>query len=268
MDIAVAWAAMEGWNPGVHDAESFHAADPHGFFIGEVNHEPVATLSAVSYGEMFGFLGFYIVKPEHRGKGYGMKIWRAGLDYLKGRNVGLDGVVAQQDNYKKSGFKLAHRNIRYEGIGGGRLPAHGEIHPLAALPFHMVASYDQRCFPANRSPFLSAWLYQPQSTALGVMRDGTLAGYGVIRQCRAGFKIGPLMADTPEVADTLFLALKAGVSPSAPVYLDVPEVNREAVALAARYAMKAVFETARMYTGAAPDIALNRLYGVTSFELG
>lgn len=32
--------------------------------------------------------------------------------------------------------------------------------------------------------------------------------------------------------------------------------------------MKPVFETARMYTGAAPDIALARLYGVTTFELG
>ncbi|VVS91979.1 acyl-coa n-acyltransferase [Desulfoluna spongiiphila] len=268
MDIAVEWAALEGWNPGAHDAECFHAADPHGFFIGEVNREPVATLSAVSYGKTFGFLGFYIVKPEHRGKGYGMQIWRAGLDYLKGRNVGLDGVVAQQDNYKKSGFNLAHRNIRYEGSGGGCLPAHGEIQPLAALPFQMVASYDQRCFPADRSPFLSAWLYQPQSTALGVIRDGALVGYGVIRPCRSGFKIGPLMADTPEAAETLFLALKAGVPTSEPVFLDVPEVNREAVALAARHAMITVFETARMHTGVAPDIPLDRLYGVTSFELG
>jgi hypothetical protein len=34
--LAVDWAAQEGWNPGLHDAASFHAADPKGFFVGEL----------------------------------------------------------------------------------------------------------------------------------------------------------------------------------------------------------------------------------------
>lgn len=34
LDIAVEWAAREGWNPGVHDADAFYAADPNGFFGG------------------------------------------------------------------------------------------------------------------------------------------------------------------------------------------------------------------------------------------
>ncbi len=32
--------------------------------------------------------------------------------------------------------------------------------------------------------------------------------------------------------------------------------------------MTSVFETARMYTQHAPEIALDRVFGVTSFELG
>jgi hypothetical protein len=56
--------------------------------------------------------------------------------------------------------------------------------------------------------------------------------------------------------------------PDAPVYLDVPEVNPAALALAVRYGMRKVFGTARMYTGAEPPLALDRLYGVTTFELG
>ncbi len=66
----------------------------------------------------------------------------------------------------------------------------------------------------------------------------------------------------------IFLSLKSGVKPAEPFYLDTPEVNRAAVALAKRYNMKVVFETARMYTGKKPDLPLNRLFGVTSFELG
>ncbi|WP_220271963.1 hypothetical protein [Crenobacter cavernae] len=54
----------------------------------------------------------------------------------------------------------------------------------------------------------------------------------------------------------------------APLFLDVPEVNAMGVALAGRYGMKSVFETARMYTGAAPAIDNARVFGVTSFGLG
>jgi len=268
IDIAVEWAAKEGWNPGLHDADCYYSADPNGFLIGLLGDEPIATISVVKYGESFGFLGFYIVKPEYRGKGYGIQIWTAGLKYLEGRNIGLDGVVAQQDNYKKSGFKLAYRNIRYEGIGGGNRHQSSEIVRLSALPFETTDSYDRPFFPAKRSQFIKSWINQADSHAIGTMQNGKLAGYGVIRQCRSGYKIGPLFEENPELAESLFLALKSKVEPSEPVYLDIPEVNQDAVALAERYNMTVSFETARMYAGEVPDMPLNRLFGVTSFEIG
>lgn len=268
VDFAIEWAAKEGWNPGIHDADCFYSADPNGFFMGLLGDEPIATISVIKYCESFGFLGFYIVKPEYRGKGYGIQIWNAGLKYLEGRNVGLDGVVAQQDNYKKSGFKLAYRNIRHQGRGGGNFPEYSEIVKLSTLPFETIDSYDRPFFPANRTQFVKSWINQAGCNALGIMQNGKLAGYGVIRKCRSGYKIGPLFADSPELAETLFLALKSGIKPVEPFYFDTPEVNRAAVALADRYNMKVVFETARMYTGKKPDMPLNRLFGVTSFELG
>ncbi len=266
--LAIEWAAQEGWNPGLHDADCYYTADPTGFLIGLLDDEPVATISAVKYSEAFGFIGFYIVKPEHRRKGYGIEIWKAGIQYLAGRTIGLDGVVTQQDNYKKSGFKLAYRNIRYEGCGGGDPPQNAEILELSTLPFAVIDAYSQPFFPANRSRFIQCWINQPDSHALGVMQHGKLAGYGVIRACRTGYKIGPLFADSPKLAESLFLALRANLKPSDPVYLDAPEVNPAALALAARYAMKASFETARMYTDEAPKTPLDRLFGVTSFEIG
>lgn len=268
VDIAVDWAAQEGWNPGLHDADCYFSADPNGFLIGLIGDQPIATISALRYDKSFGFLGFYIVKQGYRGKGYGIRIWKAALKYLDGRNIGLDGVVAQQANYRKSGFKLAYRNIRYEGIGGGTPQPDSTIVQLSTLPFETVDSYDRPFFPANRSQFVKAWINQPDSHALGIMQDGRLAGYGVIRQCRSGCKIGPLFADNPELAESLFLALKSRAKPSDAVYLDVPEVNSAAVALAERHQMAVSFETARMYSRKTPDVPLNRLFGVTSFEIG
>jgi len=268
VDVAVEWAAREGWNPGLQDAGCYYAADPSGFLMGFLNEDPIATISVIKYSESFGFLGFYIVKPEYRGKGYGIQIWNAGLEYLKGRNIGLDGVVAQQDNYNKSGFKLAYRNIRYEGYGGGNPPKNAEIVKLSSLPFEIIDLYDQPFFPANRSHFIKCWINQSGSHALGIMKSGKLAGYGVIRACRRGYKIGPLFADNPVLAESLFLALKCEVKPSTPVYLDTPQVNQAAISLAERHGMKVSFETARMYTREEPEMPLNRLYGVTSFEIG
>src|SRR5262249_3529076 len=94
------WAKGEGWNPGMHDAPGCDDADPEGMLVGELHGEPVACISCVRYGEGFGFVGQYIVKPEHRGRGLGLRLWTAGLARLAGRNVGLDGVLDQVPNYE------------------------------------------------------------------------------------------------------------------------------------------------------------------------
>jgi len=268
MDLMLKWALAEGWNPGRNDAECYLAADPKGFFVGVLGDEPIATISAVKYGESFGFLGFYIVKPQYRGQGYGLQIWRRGLEYLQGCNIGLDGVVAQQENYKKSGFKLAYRNIRYQGWGGSDAQATAEVVTLQSLPFNVVDAYERAFFPAERREFVRTWISPPGGHALGVMHNEVLTGYGVIRPCHEGYKIGPLVADNAALADTLLCALKATTSSSERVFVDVPESNPAARRLVQRHGMESVFETARMYTGEEPLLPVSRIFGVTSFEVG
>ena len=268
VSLAIEWAVLEGWNPGLNDAACFYAADADGFLVGLLDGEPVAAISAVRYGRTFGFLGLYIVKPQYRGQGYGLPIWKAAMARMQGRNIGLDGVPEQQANYHKSGFHYAYRNVRYEGTGGQPFQPDGDIVELSTVPFPEVSDYDRPFFPDLRPQFLKTWIDQPESTSLGVRADGKLAGYGVIRPCRTGYKIGPLFADTPPLAQTLFSALTARVPADAPVCLDVPEPNPQAVALARSHRMKVVFETARMYTGPFPDTPMDKLFGVTTFELG
>lgn len=268
VEIAIDWAAQEGWNPGLYDAACFYHADPDGFLIGVLDEEPIATISVVKYGTSYGFLGFYIVKPAYRGRGYGLRIWKAGVASLNQRTVGLDGVLAQQENYRKSGFTPAYRNIRYQGRGGGVVTDDADIVLLSTRSFDEIHDYDRPFFPDDRRRFLRCWLDLPGSKALGILRNRRLAGYGLVRRCRSGAKIGPLFADDPELAERLFLALKAQVPADAPLFLDTPEVNAAAVELARRQNMTRAFETARMYKGKHPDLPLARCFGVTTFELG
>ncbi len=266
--LAIEWAANEGWNPGLNDLECFWNTDPDGWWIGLLNNEPICLKSAIKYGSSYGFMGFYMVKPEYRGKGYGLTLWKIANETLAGRISGMDGVVEQQKNYAKSGYVYAHRNVRYEGVGGGEIVVDVNIVDLKNLPFELIENYDRECFPEKRTEFLSRWINLPQSFSFGYFENGIIKGYGTIRKCRKGYKIGPLFSDNFEIAEKLFVCLKSKVADGENVYLDIPEPNENAVKLVKKYKMTYVFETARMYLGGTPDVNLNKIFGITTFELG
>lgn len=263
--LAVDWARQEGWNPGLHDAACFFAADPDGFLVSLHGDEPAAVISVVRYGTSFAFLGLYICRPDLRGRGFGMRVWNAGIAHAGERTIGLDGVPQQQDTYARSGFQLAWRNRRYCGIGGGdRSP---DLIDLDNVPFGQVVAYDSDVFEVDRRRFLRFWVAQPDAVRLACVRDGRLAGWGMVRRCAEGHKIGPLLADDARIAEHLLDGLLAAV-PGETVYLDVPEPNIAAVRAAEARGMTVSFETARMYAGASPELNINKIWGITTFELG
>ncbi|MBP8949565.1 MAG: GNAT family N-acetyltransferase [Candidatus Promineofilum sp.] len=270
--LMVDWAAAEGWNPGLYDAATFYAADPDGFLIGLLDDVPISSISVVRFGPTFAFLGFYIVKPEHRGHGYGLRLWNEGMKLLDGRDVGLDGVPAQESNYARWCFRLADRNTRYEGVATALLaePAPGVV-DLSTVPIRDLLAYDDAHLPAPRHGFLRAWSAQPQAVALALVESEGLAGYTVVRRCRSGYKFGPLFADGATQADALFRSAVSRLPAGAPFYLDTPGANPAAHELARRYDMKPGFQTARMYrmlTRPTIELPLACWFGVTSFELG
>lgn len=268
LDAIVDWAAREGWNPGIEDADAFWAADPGGFWLMEDEGSTVAAISMVRYGETHAFLGFYMVRPDCRGKGFGLALWQAAMASVEGRIVGLDGVVAQQDNYRRSGFTYAHANIRHGGRVECATPSDPRLVSVAPVLMAGLAAYDAQLNPAPREAFLRQWLKETETRqSVALVRDGAITGYGTIRACREGFKIGPLFSDTDVGADLLFRALVGAVG-GGEIYLDVPEPNAAARALCVRYNLRPVFETARMYRGGDPGLPLGRIFGITTFELG
>ncbi|MEM6581995.1 MAG: GNAT family N-acetyltransferase [Pseudomonadota bacterium] len=275
VDQLVDWAAQEGWNPGLQDAEIFWQTDEQAFLAAEVDGQLIGGGAITSYGAQFGFMGFFIVKPEHRGNGWGDVLWHQRRERLLGRlnegaGIGLDGVFDMQHYYAKGGFKLSHRNLRFRHEVPSQAASHriaAPVVPLSDIPFDAVQSYDRYCFQAPRETFLKHWIAQAKGLALGYYRDATLQGYGVIRTCREGFKLGPLFADDREVAAALFDALSAFAAGEA-LYLDAPENNSDAMALVRHHGMQEVFGCARMYLGTVPSLRDERIFGITTFELG
>ncbi|MFI2039040.1 GNAT family N-acetyltransferase [Streptomyces bottropensis] len=263
--VVARWAGEEGWNPGLRDPACFFAQDPEGFFIGRIDGEPVSSVSVVTYGDHHAFLGFYLVRPDLRGWGHGLTTWKTALAHAGDRTVGLDGVVAQQDNYRLSGFEPAHRTFRYAGVNPGAAALPDGVRPVRDAA--SLAAYDSACHPADRPRFLQRWLTADGHRALARIVDGRLAGYGVIRPGRDALRIGPLFADTAADARALLTGL-ATEAAGRELAIDVPEPHTAAVALVEEYGLTPSFETARMYTGPIRPYAAERVFGVTTLELG
>jgi hypothetical protein len=223
-------------------------------------------VSLVKFGEDFAFLGLYICRPDLRGRGYGWRVWEAAMAEAGTRTIGLDGVPEQQANYARSGFILAWQNARYLGTGSRAKPA-GLVN-LADVPFDRLVKMDAEAIGIEREAYLRAWLAQPGGKGLADRNaNGELTGWGWMRPCRRGWKVGPLLAKDASAAARVLDGLMAAV-PGDEVALDLPLDNEEAVRMATERGMVPVFSTARMYRGLPPSVDLARLYGVASLELG
>lgn len=267
----VQWADEEGWNPGPHDAEAYFNTDPDGFYGYFQEDTMIGGGSIVSYNREFGFMGFFIVKPEYRSLGIGRSLWYQRRDTLlsrlnKGAAIGMDGVIAMQDFYRKGGFQIAFRDERYERIGSA-FNTHPKISSILPEDKAAVLAYDKQGFGFARPQFMAAWLKLPGNKTFKYLENGTLKGFAIVRKANTGYKICPLFADNDTVAEELYKAcLNACINE--PVYLDIPVINRGAVNLIKKYQAKYVFECARMYYGTPPEMPIDKVYGITTFELG
>lgn len=267
VSIAVEWARQEGWNPGLHDAVCFFQSDPRGFFAGELDSVVVAVGSAVVYDDEFAFCGLYIVSPEHRGNGYGLALTNARLEYCGDRNVGIDGVLENVDIYARIGYRKFYQNARYQFTAGEAPKRHPCAVSIDAVDVDELNRYDRNCFPAAREAFLDVWVHQDDALSLAWLEDGELRGYVVRRRCHEGHKIGPLFADDPSIAEQLLLASQEGLLGET-LIIDIPDINAAALELAQRHNMELIFATARMYQKGLPELNYDRIFGITTFELG
>ena len=271
VETLIDWARNEGWNPGLHDLDVFWETDPNGFYGFYFKEALIAGGAIVSYNQEFGFMGLFIVHPDFRGQGIGNKLWYLRRDLLikrlhDGAPIGMDGVVDIQPFYAKGGFNIAFRDERYEVIGKKQLTSKA-ISSITTEDFNALLEYDMQCFGYKRNVFLKHWLSMPNSKSFKFQEVDTIKGFAVIRKAFKGFKIGPLFADTSTIAEALYKAC-LNTAIDEPVYIDIPVINEHATDLVKKFNADYIFECARMYYGKPPEAAINKVFGITSFELG
>lgn len=262
------WGNAEGWNIGFNDAACFHATDPEGFFIGRVGTRPVSAVSLVNHSQHYAVWGHYLVDPEFRGQGYGRATCKVARPHSGRRAIGCDAMPGMVSNYRRSGAVPVHDTIHY--VGRLREAGARDAKVVRIGPEHLdaVAAYDSECFPAYRRGFLSRWLSADGHIAYARLGDGRITGYGVIRPAPAAYRIGPLFADTPQDAEALFDTLTAHLEPGSGISLFAPEWQGITDAFFSARGLVEQFRLVRMYTGAVPETRAERIFAISSLELG
>jgi hypothetical protein len=266
------WAAAEGWNPGLSDIEIAWETDPEAFVALREGGTLAAGGSIFSYGGEFGFMGLFIMRADLRNQGLGRVLWHFRRDRLlerlkPGAGIGMDGVFEMVPFYERGGFKSAFRDLRYQGTAASTSAPDPAVAALGSGDFAEISAYDRAFVPAARNAFLARWIAAPGVITLGLREQGRLAGYGVARPCRVGFKIGPLFAERADIAERIARGLVARIA-GQQVQIDVPEANPAAVALAERFGLQMSFGCMRLYHGPVPALPIARTFAVTSLEFG
>ena len=259
MKMFLEWANKECWNVSEADVNAFYHIDPQGFFVGEVNGEPVAIVSAVVY-DNYAHVGFYIAKTEFRGKGYGLKLFQHAVKYAEEKVgvLGLDGVEQQKKNYEKSGFKSVDLLVRYTRKAQGERDS--ELSNIRDLPLEEIAIYDQSSFGSSRKNYIDALLRQQGVHGFVVKKDGQVKGYGILKKTYSGYKVAPLVVDNQEVAEKIINGLQSLIE-GEDVYLDIFETNKDAENLVKSQGWTHATTLHRMYKNGVPQNDTNKLYG-------
>lgn len=265
------WAKQEEWNPGPYDADVFWQTDPNGYYGYYLDEKLIAGGSTVSYYGLFGFMGFFIVKPEYRNRGIGRKLWHQRKDLLltrlkPGASIGMDGVVAMQPFYEKGGFRFAFKDERHCRLGE-KMEYNTNVTSISKTDKNKIIACDLKCFGAPRKKFLIPWFEMPESHSFCYKNGDDILGYSLLRKADTGFKIGPLFAENYDIAEQLYRACLNAV-PEQKVFLDIPVANDKAVKLVQKYNTTNMFECVRMYLGQPPKYDITKVFGITSFELG
>ncbi len=276
------WSRIEGFTPGAGDVAIYRHTDRQGVWVGWLGNQPVGCIAGIRYNEAYGFIGLFLVIPEQRGNGYGVELWKHALGHLENLPcIGLEAALDRVDDYSSWGFKPSSITTRWQLVGNSdqifdKNSAESQASGLSLLegksiPYKVVQSYDAKREPSPRPHFLSDWLHHPAGTVMALVDpDGSCHGFGRIRPCLLrdgeGWRIGPLLADTPDLAELLLKKLL--IRHPGIVLIDSPGLNPFVNSLLDKLSFVKVSQTLRMYSGEQPPISMHDVYGLACLELG
>lgn len=232
VEKVIEFAKNEGWNPGLFDANAYYSLDPEGFLALWFKKEMIGVISTVCYFNSgtpyFAYIGLFIIKKIYRNQGYGTLLWTKAIEKLIGRIgnkiIYLYAVPGQELRYKKMGFISSSCNTRLTLAVKSRYETYPFIINHKKGLFKKMVAYDKLMWGASRGSFFKEALKNTGSKAAVVIsrRKGEVKGYGMIRRCIVGFRIGPVFAKNFKVLKVVLNYLISTIPLGSTAILDTP----------------------------------------------
>ena len=183
--------------------------------------------SGIAYGAL-GFVGNMIVDEAFRRRGIGGAILQSVLDFLAERGAVRSELYATSEGrplYQRYGFEPMGTSAmmsvpRFDATATGEV----SLSQAGLEAIGELAAFDTPRFGGDRSPVLRWMADDPTRPLIVARRDGAMVGYGWVRP--DGERIGPLVADSPEVAVALIGDAFARLPAAESLTLNLPAGNR------------------------------------------
>ncbi|HEV8604619.1 MAG TPA: GNAT family N-acetyltransferase [Tepidisphaeraceae bacterium] len=269
---ALRLSTQAGWNQTMEDWARVHFAGEGSCFVGRANGEVVASGTLASYENECGWIGMMLVDARYRGRGFG----RAMLGRLVGRVdelglrwVGLDATEMGRPLYAKGGFRAVGGVDRWKiSRAHATLPITGLRSFDSMADEEAVRRLDLAASGMDRGKLLS-YLQREERGEFVVCEREAIVGFGASRPGRMGAYIGPVLADSAEIAAGIVSGLLERLAPSreTPVFMDVPRGSA-----ITPWLIEQGFEVSRKLTrmvrGESRMGDGGKLFGIMSFALG
>lgn len=177
----------------------------------------IGTVISFTYPNKAGWVGFFIMEAEFRGRGLGAKLFKAALESFKQSKVeyiGLDGVEEQVPTYGRRGFVTTGRINLYthepasleEGSTTPALEDGVEVVDIRHVDARALGDLDLAHTGLARHVLWTDALFdRPDAYGFAVISSTTkeVKGLVLVRDCEHGRRVGPLLAADSDQATVL-----------------------------------------------------------------
>jgi ribosomal protein S18 acetylase RimI-like enzyme len=263
-----------GWNQNAADWRAFLELGTV-YAIRTSAGRVIATAATLPYGGQFAWISMVLVAREYQRRGLATRLLRKCIDDLTAANLVpvLDATPAGREVYRGLGFKDAwgfQRLARLERQGAPDTaagPQGFKIHAIADEVWPKLCAYDARVFGADREKLLARLCGRAPDIDCFAERDGQIVGILLGRDGRIATQIGPLVADSDDIARTLLARAVDAIG--GPIFVDVADSKKDLLAYLAMRGFAPQRPLTRMLLGRAEAFDDGvRTYAVVGPEFG
>ena len=227
LDAALSLSAEAGWNQNAADWRIFLDL---GSLVGLFRDDGrlIATAATLPHAGRFAWISMVLVTAAQQRQGLARWLLRDCIERLTSRRLVplLDATPAGRSVYLGLGFHdawgMRRLVCRAQQAPRAQAPTDGlTVRPLGATDWPQVIAYDADIFGADRGALLRRLAERLPEAALIAERQGRLAGFLLGRDGRLMNQLGPLAAESDQVARTLLAQAFNAVA--FPLAVDVPD---------------------------------------------